>query len=133
MLLRYRKPKGGGNGQGDGYRRSRGKRHPESVCRALRVQVPVVNGDNATAVATAIKEAVNGVITLPFTASSDAGVVTLTARHKGLYGNELPVCLNYYGSGGGEILPAGLQVVTEAGTAGSGAPDLTAAVCRYGR
>ncbi|EPP0148517.1 phage tail sheath subtilisin-like domain-containing protein, partial [Shigella sonnei] len=86
----------------------------------------------ATAVATAIKEAVNGVITLPFTASSDAGVVTLTARHKGLYGNELPVCLNYYGSGGGEILPAGLRVVTEVGAAGSGAPDLTAAVAAMG-
>ncbi|EFP8016373.1 phage tail protein [Shigella flexneri] len=97
-----------------------------------RVQVPVVNGDDATAVATAIKEAVNGVITLPFTASSDAGVVTLTARHKGLYGNELPVCLNYYGSGGGEILPAGLRVVTEVGAAGSGAPDLTAAVAAMG-
>ncbi|WP_173676300.1 phage tail sheath subtilisin-like domain-containing protein, partial [Escherichia coli] len=42
------------------------------------------------------------------------------------------VCLVYYGSGGGEILPAGLQVVTEAGTAGSGAPDLTAAVAAMG-
>ncbi|EOY2995208.1 phage tail sheath subtilisin-like domain-containing protein [Shigella flexneri] len=61
-----------------------------------RVQVPVVNGDDATAVATAIKEAVNGVITLPFTASSDAGVVT------------------------------------EVGAAGSGAPDLTAAVAAMG-
>ncbi|EQA9411715.1 phage tail sheath subtilisin-like domain-containing protein, partial [Shigella flexneri] len=34
--------------------------------------------------------------------------------------------------GGGEILPAGLRVVTEVGAAGSGAPDLTAAVAAMG-
>lgn len=37
-------------------------------------------------------------------------MVTLTARHKGLSGNEIPVVLNYYGYGGGEVLPAGIAV-----------------------
>ncbi|HAK5377459.1 TPA: phage tail protein [Salmonella enterica] len=97
-----------------------------------RVQVAVVNGDDATAVAASIKEAVNGVSSLPFTAASDAGVVTLTARHKGLWGNELPVCLNYYGFGGGEVLPAGIQIAVMPASAGAGAPELTAAVAAMG-
>ncbi|EPX2162451.1 phage tail sheath subtilisin-like domain-containing protein, partial [Escherichia coli] len=57
-----------------------------------------------------------------------AGVVTLTARHKGLCGNEIPVSLNYYGFGGGEVLPAGVQIAVATGTAGTGAPVLTGAV-----
>ncbi|MXD86378.1 phage tail protein, partial [Escherichia coli] len=71
-----------------------------------RVQASVTNGDNVTTIASSIKDAINAVPTLPFTASSSAGVVTLTARHKGLCGNEIPVSLNYYGFGGGEVLPA---------------------------
>ncbi|SPW72063.1 phage tail sheath protein [Escherichia coli] len=41
--------------------------------------------------------------------------VTLTARHKGLCGNEIPVSLNYYGFGGGEVLPAGVQIAVATG------------------
>ncbi|KMV37070.1 tail sheath protein, partial [Escherichia coli] len=54
--------------------------------------------------------------------------VTLTARHKGLCGNEIPVSLNYYGFGGGEVLPAGVQIAVATGTAGTGAPVLSGAV-----
>ncbi|WP_407229365.1 phage tail sheath C-terminal domain-containing protein [Escherichia coli] len=93
-----------------------------------RVQAPVTNGDNVTTIASSIQDAINAVPTLPFTASSSAGVVTLTARHKGLCGNEIPVSLNYYGFGGGEVLPAGVQIAVAAGTAGTGAPVLTGAV-----
>ncbi|ECO8699273.1 phage tail protein, partial [Salmonella enterica] len=71
-----------------------------------RVQAPVTNGDNVATIASSIQDAINAVPALPFTASSSAGVVTLTARHKGLCGNEIPVSLNYYGFGGGEVLPA---------------------------
>ena len=93
-----------------------------------RVQAPVTNGDNVTMIASSIQDAINAVPTLPFTASSSAGVVTLTARHKGLCGNEIPVSLNYYGFGGGEVLPAGVQIAVATGTAGTGAPVLTGAV-----
>ncbi|AQV21898.1 TPA: hypothetical protein OZU43_001454 [Escherichia coli] len=93
-----------------------------------RVQAPVTNGDNVTTIASSIQDAINAVPTLPFTASSSAGVVTLTARHKGLCGNEIPVSLNYYGFGGGEVLPAGVQIAVATGTAGTGAPVLTGAV-----
>lgn len=61
-------------------------------------------------------------------ASSAAGVVTLTARHKGLSGNDIPVVLNYYGYGGGEVLPAGVAVAVAAGAAGTGAPVLNGAI-----
>ena len=93
-----------------------------------RVQASVTNGDNVTTIASSIQDAINAVPTLPFTASSSAGVVTLTARHKGLCGNEIPVSLNYYGFGGGEVLPAGVQIAVATGTAGTGAPVLTGAV-----
>uniref|UniRef100_UPI001F1552FB phage tail sheath subtilisin-like domain-containing protein n=1 Tax=Escherichia coli TaxID=562 RepID=UPI001F1552FB len=93
-----------------------------------RVQAPVTNGDNVTTIASSIQDAINAVPTLPFTALSSAGVVTLTARHKGLCGNEIPVSLNYYGFGGGEVLPAGVQIAVATGTAGTGAPVLTGAV-----
>ncbi|GAB0510920.1 phage tail sheath subtilisin-like domain-containing protein [Escherichia coli] len=93
-----------------------------------RVQAPVTNGDNVATIASSIKDAINAVPALPFTASSSAGVVTLTARHKGLCGNEIPVSLNYYGFGGGEVLPAGVQIAVATGTAGTGAPVLTGAV-----
>ncbi|EFN9979228.1 phage tail sheath subtilisin-like domain-containing protein [Escherichia coli] len=93
-----------------------------------RIQAAVINGDDVTTVAGSIKEAINADPTLPLTATAAAGMVTLTARHKGLYGNELPVTLNYYGFGGGEVLPAGVQIAIAAGTAGSGAPVLTGAV-----
>lgn len=88
----------------------------------------LTNGDNVTTIASSIKDAINAVPALPFTASSSAGVVTLTARHKGLCGNEIPVSLNYYGFGGGEVLPAGVQIAVATGTAGTGAPVLTGAV-----
>ncbi|MCX0211869.1 phage tail sheath subtilisin-like domain-containing protein, partial [Escherichia coli] len=93
-----------------------------------RVQAPVTNGDNVTTIASSIQDAINAVPALPFTASSSAGVVTLTARHKGLCGNEIPVSLNYYGFGGGEVLPAGVQIAVATGTAGTGSPVLTGAV-----
>ena len=93
-----------------------------------RVQAPVTNGDNVATIASSIKDAINAVPALPFTASSSAGVVTLTARHKGLCGNEIPVSLNYYGFGGGEVLPAGVQIAVATGNAGTGAPVLTGAV-----
>ena len=76
----------------------------------------------------AVPESTGAAATVTLTASSSAGVVTLTARHKGLCGNEIPVSLNYYGFGGGEVLPAGVQIAVAAGTAGTGAPVLTGAV-----
>ncbi|HAY0170076.1 TPA: phage tail tape measure protein [Escherichia coli] len=97
-----------------------------------RVQAPVTNGDNVTTIASSIQDAINAVPALPFTASSSAGVVTLTARHKGLCGNEIPVSLNYYGFGGGEVLPAGVQIAVAGLALGGGlAAGLTLSLKSY--
>ncbi len=93
-----------------------------------RIQVAAVQGDKEATVASTIAAAVSADATLPFTASASAGVVTLTARHKGLTGNELPVSLNYYGFSSGEVLPAGIQIKVARGATGSGAPDLSNAI-----
>lgn len=97
-----------------------------------RVQAAVATGDDAAAVAESLTIAINADVTLPFSAQAQDGVVTLTARHKGLSGNAIPVALNFYGSGGGEVLPAGVQIAVAAKTAGTGAPDLSGAIAAMG-
>src|SRR5471030_370474 len=95
---------------------------------ATRVAVGATSGDTAAEVATATAAAINAIVDLPVTASVAAAIVTLTARHKGLYGNEIPASLNYYGTPGGEATPDGLNLAIVAPTGGTGAPDLTATV-----
>lgn len=90
----------------------------------VRVQAAVAAGDTATAVATALVAAVTAQPDLPVTAASAAGVVTLTARHKGDTGNDIDVRINHRD---GERTPAGLAVAVAAGVLGSGNPDVTAA------
>lgn len=97
-----------------------------------RVQAAVVTGDDAAAVAASLNAAINADVDQPFTAEVEAAVITLTARHKGLSGNDIPVALNFYGSGGGEVLPAGVQVAIAVKSAGTGSPDLTGAIAAMG-
>lgn len=91
----------------------------------VRLQVGVAAGATATAVATAIVAAVNAATQLPVTAANAAGVVTLTARHKGVEGNSIDVRLNYYA---GETLPAGLAMNIVAMVGGAGNPDIASAI-----
>lgn len=58
------------------------------------IRAPVVNGDSANTIAAALKSAVDAyqaVEPLIVTASVATNVVTLTARHKGVNGNDTPV------------------------------------------
>lgn len=95
----------------------------------VRVPVGVVSGDSATAMAAAIVAAVNAAADLPVTASNAAGVVTLTARHKGTYGNDVDVRVNHYD---GEALPAGAGLTIAAGATGATNPDITSAFAAIG-
>lgn len=99
---------------------------------AQRVQIPVAATDTATAIAVSMAAVINGDITLPVTATAASDVVTVTARHKGLLGNDIPVQVNYRGHAGGEILPAGVTVTIAPMSGGSGTPDLTAALASMG-
>ncbi|WP_318358051.1 phage tail sheath subtilisin-like domain-containing protein [Enterobacter sp.] len=99
---------------------------------ASRIQAAVVTGDAAATVATTLAAAINANADLPVTATAAAGVITLTARHKGLAGNDIPLTVNYYGTVGGETTPDGITVAITAMSGGTGAPDLGDAVSSMG-
>lgn len=88
------------------------------------VQVGVTTASTATTIATALAAAVNANTSLPVTASSATGTVTLTAKHRGIIGNGIDLRLNY----AGETTPAGLTVTVNAMASGTGNPDLAPAI-----
>jgi len=100
-----------------------------------RVQTVVAMGDTTTKIATNLVAAINAVTDLPVTATvgdSSGSSVTLTARHPGLCGNEIPLCVNYYGSAGGERLPDGVTVTLSVMSGGAGAPEFDDAIASLG-
>jgi len=99
---------------------------------ASRVQAAVVTGDAPTAIAATLAAVINANADLPVTAGAAAGVVTLTARHKGLTGNDIPLLMNYYGTIGSENMPDGVNVAITAMAGGTGAPDLSGTVAAMG-
>ncbi|MFO6499267.1 phage tail sheath subtilisin-like domain-containing protein [Serratia marcescens] len=104
-----------------------------------RVQAVVATEDKAKAVATTLAAAINARPDLPVkaevlaTSGGDVqGVVTLTAVNKGVSGNDIPLAVNYYGSVGGEEVPAGLTAQIGIMKGGAGSPDLAPAVAAMG-
>lgn len=89
------------------------------------VDIPVSNGDTATAVAANIVTYVNTDYDLPVTATSAAGVVTYTAKNAGTISNKLTIVYNYYGTMLGEAVPSGLTIATTAMTGGATDPTLS--------
>lgn len=92
------------------------------------VQVGVVAADTAANIATKAVAAINAVKNLPVTAAvdgTDTAKVNITARWKGLTGNDIDLRYNYYA---GEQLPNGVTVTTVAMTGGAGAPDMAAMI-----
>lgn len=100
-----------------------------------RVQTVVAMGDDSAKITTNMVKAINALVDLPVTAAvgdSSATSVTLTAKQAGLCGNDIPLCLNYYGSAGGEVLPDGVTVTITAMSGGAGAPDFDDAIVALG-
>lgn len=89
------------------------------------ISVGVSSGDSATTVAAAVVAAVSAYLDAPMTAANAAGVVTLTARHKGVFGNDIDVRVNYQRD---EVLPAGLTATVAVGVTGTGNPDVATAL-----
>lgn len=88
-----------------------------------RVQVAVESGDTAAEIATATAAAINAASDLPVTAAVDGTdnfQVNITARNKGLLGNEIGLRFNYFD---GETLPTGVTATITAMAGGTGAPD----------
>lgn len=93
------------------------------------VQVGVTSGDAQNAIAAAINAAVNANTDLAVTSGVADNVVTLTARHKGTYGNFIDVRENYHF---GERTPKGVANAIVAMSAGATNPDLTTAIAAIG-
>lgn len=96
------------------------------------VKVAVAAADTANQIATALAAAITANLDLPVTAAVDGvtlSKVNITARHKGLCGNDIDLRVNYFV---GEALPAGLTVTIVAMTGGTTNPDLAAAIAPLG-
>ncbi len=89
-----------------------------------RVAVGVTSGMTATQVAAAVVTAATANLALQMTAASAAGVVTLTAKHKGASGNDIDVRIGRFID---DVVPAGLTAVVAAGVAGATNPNIQTA------
>lgn len=96
------------------------------------VSVAVSTSDTPTTIAAAITAAITANANLPVTATAAAGVVTLTAKNKGLAGNDIDLRLNYGGTLAGQATPVGITVAIVAMTGGTTNPTLTTALANLG-
>lgn len=100
-----------------------------------RLQVAVTAADTVTTVAAALAAAINAAYdpltaeTLPVTATSAAGVVTLTGRHKGVAMNDLDIFVPAIV--GNPLSVAGVLTTAQT-TAGSGTPSIATALANLG-
>ncbi|MFM5536720.1 phage tail sheath subtilisin-like domain-containing protein [Aeromonas veronii] len=92
------------------------------------VQVGVIAADTAASIATKAAAAINANKNLPVTAAvdgTDTARVNVTAKWKGLSGNDIDLRYNYYA---GEQLPPGVTMTFTGMATGSGAPDMAALI-----
>ncbi|WP_288063707.1 phage tail sheath C-terminal domain-containing protein [Herbaspirillum sp.] len=94
------------------------------------VQVAVSTTDTPTTIAAALAAAINAMPDLVVTASSNVGVVTVTARHKGALTNDLMMQLNYYPLS--QQTPAGLGVALVQLSGGTADPSIATALSNIG-
>jgi phage tail sheath gpL-like len=76
------------------------------------VPVGVSAGQTTAATASAIVAAINLNLDLPVTAAigGTTSTVVVTAKNKGLAGNDIDLRLAYYGTTGGDVMPTGLVI-----------------------
>ncbi|HAT1683164.1 TPA: phage tail protein [Klebsiella oxytoca] len=98
----------------------------------IRLQVMVMKGEPVATVAKALSDAINAAPALPVTATVAEAVVTLTARNKGLTGNDIDLRLNWLGVPGGESTPEGLALTLTAMSGGQGTPPVGTALAQVG-
>jgi phage tail sheath gpL-like len=93
------------------------------------VGVPLAGGETDAEVATAIAAAINADQDLPVTASAALGVVTVTSKAKGTYGNFISIETNL---NVGEATPGGVTVVVVDMASGATDPDIDDALAGCG-
>lgn len=94
----------------------------------VRYALPVLTTQTSAQLATALAALINADFTCPVTAVAAAGTVTLTAVNAGPCGNDIDLRVNYQGTAGGEVAPAGLAWTITAMANGATAPTLTTAL-----
>lgn len=94
-----------------------------------RVGINISKDDTADDVGEAVEAAINADDDLPVTAANVAGVVTLTSKSGGDWGNDISIdfSLNF-----GEVLPTGVTATVTDMAGGSGVPDITDALDALG-
>lgn len=100
-----------------------------------KVAVLIGSADTTATIAASINTAINAVTDLPVTSTVATNTVTITAKFKGLIGNDIRVETNYRGFYGGEFYPAGLALTLPATnflTGGTGTPTFTTAIANLG-
>jgi phage tail sheath gpL-like len=100
-----------------------------------KVTVAIGSADTTAVIATNINAAINAVTDLPVTSTVATNVVTLTAKFKGLSGNDIRVETNYRGFYGGEVLPTSLALTISGSnflTGGTGTPTFTTGIANLG-
>lgn len=99
------------------------------------LKVGVAAGDTAGEIAIAVAAAIQAVSALPVSAAVDGVVTTkvnLTAKWKGLTGNDIDLRMNRNGVAGGEALPGGVGVAITAMSGGTANPDIGDALATLG-
>ena len=97
-----------------------------------QVQIAVLPTDTAATVVSHLVAAINAMTRVPVVASIHAGTpaqLDLTCKWKGVTGSSIDVRFTYYI---GDLVPAGLTYTITQTTAGSGDPDVAAALAAMG-
>lgn len=99
------------------------------VWAGRRRKVAVTTGDAFGVVAAAIAAADAADLDSQTTSAAALGVVTVSARHKGAYGNDLSIFHNFYV---GDATPAGITVAVTDFASGATNPDIADAIAVMG-
>ncbi|HBD37509.1 MAG TPA: phage tail protein, partial [Cupriavidus sp.] len=91
----------------------------------MLVTTAVTSAMTTAQVATAVAAAINAINDLAVTATATTSTVNITAKNKGLAGNDIDIRVNYRGIPGGEVTPVGLAFTITAMTGGATNPSLT--------
>ena len=91
----------------------------------ILVQIPVAAADTPTILGDSMAAAINAVKELPVTAIAAIGVVTLTSKTKGPWGNDISILFNL---GFGQEFPTGVAQATTPMAAGATNPDISTAL-----
>ncbi|KAA8387041.1 phage tail protein [Acetobacter tropicalis] len=92
------------------------------------VQVGVTSGDTASTVAANAATALAAVAALPVTAAASESTINVTAKNKGVTGNDITLGVALLGQMGAQSIPDGLTVATANLAGGTGTQETLASV-----